>query len=114
MKVTPRRGGSMTKSARTAASSATRSSSASAGEAGRGASGLTGPGDIDALSRLAAAIRRGERRALARAVTLVESTRPDHRAAAEALLGLLLPGPAATIRLGISGVPGVGKSTFIE
>ena len=59
-------------------------------------------------------LRAGDRRALARAITLVESTRPDHRAAAEALLAELLPASGRSIRLGITGVPGVGKSTFIE
>ncbi|MGB8840923.1 MAG: methylmalonyl Co-A mutase-associated GTPase MeaB, partial [Aliidongia sp.] len=50
----------------------------------------------------------------AQAITLVESTRTDHRAAAEALIAALLPHAGNSIRLGISGVPGVGKSTFIE
>ena len=63
---------------------------------------------------LAEAVLAGERRALARAITLIESTRPDHRAAAEAMLDHLLPHTGRSIRLGISGVPGVGKSTFIE
>ena len=62
----------------------------------------------------AEAIRRGDRRALARAITLIESTRADHRAAAEELLAELLPHTGNSIRIGISGVPGVGKSTFIE
>jgi LAO/AO transport system kinase len=69
---------------------------------------------MDESERLATALRSGDRRALARAITLAESTREDHRRGAEALLERLLPGPAGTIRLGISGVPGVGKSTFIE
>ncbi len=56
----------------------------------------------------------GNRRALARAITLVESTRSDHRAAASVLLRRLTPYAGKSIRLGISGVPGVGKSTFIE
>jgi LAO/AO transport system kinase len=60
------------------------------------------------------AIRQGDRRALARAVTLVESTRPDHRTRAAALLAAALPLSGKSIRIGISGVPGVGKSTFIE
>ncbi len=60
------------------------------------------------------ALRRGERRALAKAITLLESTRADHRMRADALLGALLPFTAKSLRLGISGVPGVGKSTFIE
>src|SRR6266849_10249937 len=63
---------------------------------------------------LAAALRRGERRALARAVTLVESTRPDHRRAAEALIEAILPTTGGATRIGISGPPGAGKSTFIE
>jgi len=68
----------------------------------------------DESERLAAAVLRGERRALARAITLVESTRADHRAMAEALLERLMPATGRSIRLGVSGVPGVGKSTFIE
>ncbi|MFV0475684.1 MAG: methylmalonyl Co-A mutase-associated GTPase MeaB [Pikeienuella sp.] len=59
-------------------------------------------------------VEAGERRALARAITLVESTRPDHREAARALIGALYPGSGKAIRLGLSGTPGVGKSTFIE
>lgn len=66
------------------------------------------------VERLAAALGRGERRALARAITLAESTRPDHRAAAETLIARLLPSAGKSLRLGISGAPGVGKSTFIE
>jgi LAO/AO transport system kinase len=64
--------------------------------------------------RLAARIPEGDRRALARAITLVESTRDDHRRQAETLLERLLPLTGASTRIGISGVPGVGKSTFIE
>lgn len=63
---------------------------------------------------LADGVRRGERRALAKAITLLESTRADHRARADALLNALLPHTGQAMRLGISGVPGVGKSTFIE
>jgi GTPase len=63
---------------------------------------------------LAAAVARGDRRALARAVTLVESTRPDHRRRAEALIATLLPLTGGATRLGITGPPGAGKSTFIE
>ena len=69
---------------------------------------------MTAAEELAAAVRRGERRALARAVTLVESTRPDHRAEAEALVAALLPATGGAARIGISGPPGAGKSTFIE
>ena len=63
---------------------------------------------------LAAAVIAGDRRALARAITLLESTRADHRAQAAALLERLLPAAGTSIRLGISGAPGVGKSTFTE
>ncbi len=63
---------------------------------------------------LGEALRSGDRRALARAITLVESTRPQDQAAAEALLTVLLPHTGAAVRIGISGAPGVGKSTFIE
>jgi LAO/AO transport system kinase len=55
-----------------------------------------------------------QRRAIAKAITLLESTRADHRAQADALLTSLLPHTARSFRIGISGVPGVGKSTFIE
>ncbi|MEW6695076.1 MAG: methylmalonyl Co-A mutase-associated GTPase MeaB [Pseudomonadota bacterium] len=55
-----------------------------------------------------------QRRAMAKAITLLESTRPDHRREADALLNALLPHTGQAFRLGISGVPGVGKSTFIE
>jgi LAO/AO transport system kinase len=55
-----------------------------------------------------------QRRAMAKAITLLESTRVDHRAQADALLTELLPSTGKAFRLGISGVPGVGKSTFIE
>lgn len=58
-------------------------------------------------------IRQGDRRALARAITLVESARADHRDQALALLDALRPGREA-LRIGLSGTPGVGKSTFIE
>ena len=54
------------------------------------------------------------RRALAKSITLLESRRADHRVRADALLDALLPRTGKAIRLGISGVPGVGKSTFIE
>jgi LAO/AO transport system kinase len=55
-----------------------------------------------------------QRRAMAKAITLLESTRADHRAQADDLLTALLPHTGKSFRLGISGVPGVGKSTFIE
>jgi LAO/AO transport system kinase len=55
-----------------------------------------------------------QRRAMAKAITLLESTRSDHRLQADELLTALLPHTGRALRLGISGVPGVGKSTFIE
>ena len=55
-----------------------------------------------------------QRRAIAKAITLLESTRADHRAQGDELLTALLPHTGRAFRLGISGVPGVGKSTFIE
>jgi LAO/AO transport system kinase len=60
------------------------------------------------------AVLSGDRRALARAITLIESTRRDHRVAAGELLEALMPHTGNSIRVGISGAPGVGKSTFIE
>jgi len=63
---------------------------------------------------LAAGVRTGNRRAIAKAITLFESTRADHRIQADELLTALLPHTGQALRLGISGVPGVGKSTFIE
>ena len=60
------------------------------------------------------ALRAGNRRALAKAITLIESHNPAHRPAADALLEQLMPFTGGAFRLGISGVPGVGKSTFIE
>lgn len=56
----------------------------------------------------------GSRAWIARAITLVESTRPDHRELAQRLLVDLLPHSGKAVRVGITGVPGVGKSTFIE
>jgi LAO/AO transport system kinase len=67
-----------------------------------------------AVDDLVTAVLRGDRRALARAVTLVESTRPDHRRAAEAVIEAILPATGGATRIGISGPPGAGKSTFIE
>jgi LAO/AO transport system kinase len=63
---------------------------------------------------LADAVRSGDRRALARAITLVESTREDHREQARTLLEAVMPATGNAVRAGISGAPGSGKSTFIE
>jgi LAO/AO transport system kinase len=66
------------------------------------------------MEGLADKLLSGDRRALARAITLVESSRTEDRAEAEALLQALLPQAGKALRLGLSGPPGVGKSTFIE
>ncbi|MCC2113880.1 MAG: hypothetical protein KDJ16_17725, partial [Hyphomicrobiales bacterium] len=66
-------------------------------------------GDIAALAE---AIRGGDRSALARAITLIESKRADHRHAAAGLIQRLLPATGNSRRIGITGVPGVGKSTL--
>ncbi|GAB1817804.1 methylmalonyl Co-A mutase-associated GTPase MeaB [Herbidospora sp. RD11066] len=63
---------------------------------------------------IAEGVRRGDRRSIARAITLVESTRADHREQAQELLAELTPSAGKARRVGVSGVPGVGKSTFIE
>jgi len=68
---------------------------------------------IDSES-LVAEVLAGKRRAVSRAITLVESSREDHRAEAVSMLEGLTPAAGNSIRIGISGVPGVGKSTFIE
>lgn len=66
------------------------------------------------IAELSDRILKGERRALARAITLVESGRADHREQAGALLKLLGSHGREALRIGLSGTPGVGKSTFIE
>jgi LAO/AO transport system kinase len=66
------------------------------------------------IKTLADRVRRGERAALARAITLIESRRADHQAAARELVQLLLPATGKAIRVGITGSPGVGKSTTID
>jgi LAO/AO transport system kinase len=68
----------------------------------------------DGVDELAAAVRRRDRAALPRAITLVESTRPDHREQAQQLLLALMPDAGSAHHVGITGVPGVGKSTTIE
>ena len=69
---------------------------------------LTGVADLER------GVRRADRRAIARAITLVESSRPDHQSAAAELLERLAQAPGQALRIGLSGAPGVGKSTFIE
>ncbi|WP_245409370.1 methylmalonyl Co-A mutase-associated GTPase MeaB [Methyloceanibacter sp. wino2] len=66
------------------------------------------------IDEIAAAIRGGDRVALGRAITLIESTRPEDQVRARELLKTLLPDTGKAIRIGISGVPGAGKSTLID
>jgi LAO/AO transport system kinase len=66
------------------------------------------------VDELAAGVLAGDRTALGRAITLIESTREEDQASARELLGRLLPHTGGALRVGITGVPGVGKSTFIE
>ena len=71
--------------------------------------------DLSAADReLVDGVLGGSRRALAKAITLVESTRVDHQERAAAVLDALLPHTGGALRIGLTGVPGVGKSTFIE
>ena len=67
--------------------------------------------DVD---KLAEGVRARDRRALAKAITLIESKKSDHRPLAQTLLARLLPHTGGAVRVGISGAPGAGKSTFIE
>ncbi len=68
----------------------------------------------DDTRQLADEVKVGSRAALGRAITLIESKRPDHEAAAQALLHTLLPDTGSAVRLGMTGMPGAGKSTLIE
>lgn len=71
--------------------------------------------DLSAADQqLVSGVLAGQRRALAKSITLIESTRGDHQTRAHAVLNALLPHTGRAIRMGISGVPGAGKSTFIE
>ncbi len=65
---------------------------------------------VPTVAELSAAIRSGDRSALAKAITLVESTRADHREQAQELLLELMPQAGSAMHVGITGVPGVGKS----
>ena len=69
---------------------------------------------MEDVTELANNLSRGDRRALARAITLVESGRADHRTRADALLEAVADPSRQALRIGLSGTPGVGKSTFIE
>jgi LAO/AO transport system kinase len=72
---------------------------------------VTGPPDV---ARYTDAVLAGSRAGIARTITLVESTRPDHRVLAQHVLTSLLPHSGQARRVGVTGVPGVGKSTFID
>src|SRR5258706_14205787 len=74
---------------------------------------MTGHSQLD-LGKLTKELRSGHRAALARAITLIESRRGDHQAAARDLVQALLPDTGRGIRVGITGSPGVGKSTTID
>src|SRR6202048_1128497 len=71
----------------------------------------TAPVDLKVLTK---DLRAGSRAALARAITLIESRRADHQAAARDLVQALLPDSGKAVRVGITGSPGVGKSTTID
>ncbi|HEY1098588.1 MAG TPA: methylmalonyl Co-A mutase-associated GTPase MeaB, partial [Myxococcota bacterium] len=70
--------------------------------------------DAAAIEDLSRRVIAGERRALAQAITLVESTRDDDQRASQSLLEMLHPHTGKAVRVGLSGTPGVGKSTFVE
>ena len=75
---------------------------------------MTAPASSADVERLAEAIRSGERNVLSRAITLIESKRADHRHMAAALTQALLDATGKAVRVGITGAPGVGKSTMID
>jgi LAO/AO transport system kinase len=72
------------------------------------------PRRAPSVDDLVAGVRGGDRAALGQAITLVESDLPEHVERAQRMLTALLPATGAAHRVGISGVPGVGKSTFID
>jgi LAO/AO transport system kinase len=72
------------------------------------------PSPLSDVERLARDIRAGERTVLSRAITLIESKRADHRSTAAALTQALLKDTGKAVRVGITGAPGVGKSTMID
>lgn len=76
--------------------------------------GLNGMSDVADTDALIAAVIEGDRRALAQAITLIESTSDAHRVQAEAVFDAILPHSGRSIRVGVTGLPGVGKSTLIE
>jgi len=77
-------------------------------------SGGATPARLETASDYCAAIRAGDRRAIARAITQIESTRADHQRTGQEILDALVSHAGGAVRVGITGPPGVGKSTFIE
>jgi LAO/AO transport system kinase len=77
-------------------------------------SGGATPARLETASDYCAAIRAGDRRAIARAITQIESTRADHQRTGQEILDTLVSHAGGAVRVGITGPPGVGKSTFIE
>ncbi|HXD15149.1 MAG TPA: methylmalonyl Co-A mutase-associated GTPase MeaB, partial [Xanthobacteraceae bacterium] len=75
---------------------------------------MASPSPTSDVERLAQGIRAGDRTVLSRAITLIESKRADHRSAAAALTQKLLGATGKAVRVGITGSPGVGKSTTID
>lgn len=75
---------------------------------------MTGPAETVDLQEVTRRIRAGDRAVLARAITLIESKKAEHRRAADELLQCILPDTGSARRVGITGVPGVGKSTLID
>src|SRR5207247_11145349 len=75
---------------------------------------MPAPNSPPDIQKLAKDLRSGHRAALARAITLIESRRADHQAAARELVQALLPDTGKAVRVGITGSPGVGKSTTID
>src|ERR1700684_428010 len=75
---------------------------------------MTKPSLAPDIERLARDIRGGDRTVLSRAITLIESKRADHRRSAADLTQVLLQSTGKAVRLGITGAPGVGKSTMID
>src|SRR3984893_14863863 len=75
---------------------------------------MASPSPAADVERLAAGIRSGDRTVLSRAITLIESKRADHRSTAAALTQKLLTATGQAVRVGITGSPGVGKSTIVD
>ena len=75
---------------------------------------MASPSVVSDTERLAQGVRAGDRSVLSRAITLIESKRPDHRPAAAALMQALIQATGNAVRVGITGSPGVGKSTTID